>query len=153
MRIYFSRHQEQSRKYVHGFWAAIVVGAIATIAANPHGFGLGAFLLALAFVALCAYMGAKVKDDYADQEFRARELGGEEYMALDSRLKTYPELKEKVGALLQGSDRITYARAYELEEVVNAHADKMTAQQDAESQQRNRQAVFESVGQNARAEG
>ena len=35
MRIYFSRYQEQSRKYVIGYWAAILIGAIAVLNSKP----------------------------------------------------------------------------------------------------------------------
>jgi predicted metal-binding transcription factor (methanogenesis marker protein 9) len=146
MRIYFSRYQEQSRKYVIGFWVAFLVGAVAILTANPTGFGLGALLLAVCFVALCGYMAAKVGDDYRDQDFRSRELSGDEYMALDSRLQTYPELKSQVAESLSDSRRITYAQAYELEDLVNAHADEVTATEDKEAQQKNRQALFENVG-------
>ena len=145
MRIYFSRYQEQSRKYVVGFWATFLIGGVAAVAANPHGFGLGAFFLAASFAALCGYMASKVGDDYGDEDFRSRELSGDEYMALDSRLQTYPELKDKVAESLSDSQRITYGQAYELEELVNAHADEVAAIEDKAAQEKNRQALFENV--------
>ncbi len=145
MRIYFSRYQEQRRKYVVGFWAAILIGGLAAVTANPTGFGLGAFLLTVAFVALCGFMAMQVSDDYGDEDFRSRELSGDEYLALDSRLQTYPELKEKIAEALSEEDRITYGKAYEIERIVNAHADKVKAAEDEAAQQTNRKALFESV--------
>ena len=150
MRIYFSRHQEQSRKFVMGFWVTVVIGGIGALTANPMGFGLGSFFLTVAFVALCGYMASKVADDHGDKEFRERELSGDEYMALDSRLQTYPELKEQVAEALSDSDRITYGQAYELETLINERADEVTAIENKEAQEKNRQTLFDNVGKSSK---
>ena len=46
---------------------------------------------------------------------------------------------------MSDSERITYAQAYELEALVNARADEVTAIEDEKAQQKNRQALFERV--------
>ncbi len=145
MRIHFARHEQKSRKMAIGYWAAIIVGGVATIS-SPDGFGIAQLGLAAAFVMLAGYASARIKDDYAEGAFADQEIGSDEYTALNTRLQMYPDLRGPVNELIGKDKKVNYREAYEIEDVINSHALGALAQQDEAAREESRAALYKSLG-------
>jgi hypothetical protein len=145
MRIHFARREQKSRKMLLAFWAALLVGGIAAIS-SPDGFGIAQIGLAGAFVLLAAYASASISDDYGEQAFATREVSGDEYTALNTRLQMYPDLKGPVKELIGEDSKVTYREAYQIEDVINSHALGALAQQDEAARQESRDTLYKNLG-------
>jgi hypothetical protein len=146
MQIHFARYEAKSQRYIYGFWAALVIGGLAAISSNPNGFGVAQILLAGAFALLVTYAAQRIADDYAEDEFLEGELTGDEYMALNSRLRMYPEIQAELHDLLPGDSRVTYVQAHRIEEIINRHAQGARVQQDEDAREQNRKQLLKTLG-------
>jgi len=150
MQIHFARYEAKSQRYLYGYWGALVIGGIAAISTNPDGFGVAQILLAASFVLLVMYAGSQISDDYGKDAFLKQELTGDEYMALSSRLQMYPELRERLRELLPADKHVSYAQAYQIEELINQHAQGARAQRDEEAREQNRKQLLKTLTASAK---
>ena len=150
MQIHFARYEATRQRYLYGFWAALVIGGVAAVSSNPNGFGVAQILLAAAFVLLVLYASGQVSDDYGSEAFLERELTGDEYMALNSRLQMYPELRDRLRDLMPRDSHITYAQAYQIEQIINPHAQGARTQQHEEAREQNRKQLLKTLSTDAR---
>ncbi len=146
MQIHFARYEAKHQRYIYGYWAALIIGGLAAISSNPDGFGVAQILLAASFALLCVYAAQRISDNYGEDAFFKEELSGDEYMALNSRLRMYPELREQLRDLLPLDSRVTYAQAYQIEEIINRHTQGARAQQDEEARDQNRKQLLKTLG-------
>ncbi len=149
MRIRFARFEDTRKHYILGFWLCIVIGGLAALSSGEHGLWIAEVLLAGAFVCLWGIMAARIRNDYGQQEFQQQEISGDEYIALNSRLKMYPEAKDEVSKLVPKDGRINYELAYEIEDLINRHAYGMKALRDEEAREKSRGEVAQSLGKPA----
>lgn len=145
MQIHFARYESKSKRYLYGYWVALVIGGLAAISSNPNGFGIAQLLLAAAFVLLALYASGLISDNYGEGYFQDQEISGDEYMALNSRLQMYPELQEKLLDQVGAISRVTYAQAIEIEQIVNQHTKGARAQQDEETRGHNREQLLKTI--------
>ena len=138
MQIRFARYQDNVKGVVIAYGLAIGIGAIAALSGAAAA---GLFLFA-AFILLIWYGAAVVKAGHGRAEFEDRELTGQEYQALESRLRMYPELTEKVGAMLPDTKVITYADAYHLEDLINTRVEEVQAAKDEQMRQAAKASLF-----------
>jgi hypothetical protein len=146
MQIHFARYEAKSKRYLYGYWVAIVIGGLAAISSNPDGFGIAQVLLAAAFLALALYASGVISDDYGNGAFLKQEISGDEYMALNSRLQMYPELREQLREHMPEDNHISYSQAFEIERIVNQHAQGARVAQDEDAREHNRKQLLKTIG-------
>lgn len=149
MQIRFARFEEPNRGIIYGFWVSFVLGGLLAVTSGHQGAGhfAAGLLLAAAFVLLILDAAGTVRSGFGRAAHLAQEISSQEYVALEGRMKTYPELRQELAGLLPASGEITYKVAYRIEAVINKHAASEQARRDEQDREQAKASLYQASDQ------